>query len=156
MIANKAVHSMPEALVSRPSQAAWGCLPTPGWVPFPTKTPRRHALIDTIGRTDDPCDRPVYKPPDWMQVHYSFSIIFLPQHIEHSTLNLTNITFIRPSPAYSAPKEGYPSDICNLNDYNDKRELEDLPEGAALINVGKDTPKAIQLRIPAVYSDQTW
>ncbi|ODN03998.1 hypothetical protein Ocin01_02635 [Orchesella cincta] len=120
------VHTMPESLIYRPSAEAWGCTSTPGWVPYPKKIPRRHPLIDAVGRIDDPCDRPVFQAPDW-----------------------------KPKPSFSAPKEGYPTEICNLDDYSDVREQEGLPEGSALINVGKDTPKGINLRIPAVYSDQT-
>jgi hypothetical protein len=55
----------PEGFTSRPSEMAWGCVPPSGWVPPPPAIPRRHPLIDTVGRTDDPCDRPKYEAPDW-------------------------------------------------------------------------------------------
>lgn len=55
----------PEGFTSRPSEMAWGCVKTNGWVPFPKHIPRRHALLDNVGRTDDPCDRPTSNPPDW-------------------------------------------------------------------------------------------
>jgi hypothetical protein len=55
----------PEGYTAGPSEAAWGCVSPSGWVPYPRKIPRRHALLDTVGRMDDPCARPVYNAPDW-------------------------------------------------------------------------------------------
>jgi len=121
-MSSQPIHTMPEAIISRPSAEAWGCTSNPGWVPFPKKIPRRHPLIDTVGRIDDPCDRPVY-------------------------------TDGVPMPAFKAPQEGFPSDVCNLDDY--KTDDAGYPPGSAVINVGQCTPKAVQLRIPAICVDST-
>jgi len=63
------MREMPEGYSSRPTEMAWGCLgdsPNKGWVPYPKELPRRHPLLDTVGRTDDPCDRPLIAAPDFV------------------------------------------------------------------------------------------
>jgi hypothetical protein len=67
------------------------------------------------------------------------------------------ITINSPSPAYKPPREGYPNDMCNVDESRGQASSYDsqIPEGAAVINVGQNTPQSIRVKIPAALNNST-
>jgi len=109
---------------------AWGCSNGGGWVPYPRKIPRRHPLLDAVGRIDDPCAPcPANNPPSY-----------------------------DPTPKYKPPREGYPNNMCNLDDFRDaKMEAESgNPPGAVTnINIAPGTPGEITLCVRPTFQTET-
>ncbi|CAG7832690.1 unnamed protein product [Allacma fusca] len=97
---------------------AWGCTPPVGWVPYPQEIPRRHPLLDAVGRIDDPCARPSYNAPEY-----------------------------NPTPKFKPPREGYPNNLCNLSQYKHDGPEAVNDQVLANINVASGTQQAISLQV---------
>jgi len=105
---------------------AWGCTSSAGWVPYPKEIPRRHPLLDVVGRVDDPCDRPLKAIPNY-----------------------------EPVPKYKPPREGYPNNMCRLEDYQQEKDEQEADGAYAIIDLARGTPKNISFRINPIATTET-
>lgn len=68
-----------------------------------------------------------------------------------------NVVPNRPKPAFKPPREGYPNDMCNLDDYSGDRgsSSDEFPDAMAVIDVGKGTSQSIHVTLPAAVLSNT-